>query len=186
MLLKENLRKNAFQNDKDDTKASWQMIPPKKNSNTTLPAPVIPPLTPTYTEVWAAKKANAVQISTPEVSIVTQRHGVFDKFSKKDVYPKTWADQDLRKLIGSTVVGKFATHAPMDFARKSLGEHNGSPFTQRIADAPLSKSSPCPCSTYIAAEQIQSTMCGIFNMWWPTVSQTMMLCVGCFLQVWVM
>lgn len=57
---------------------------------------------------------------------------VFERLSS----PKTWAEDDLRKLIDVIIAEKAITHTPGDLAKMSLGEQNGSPFTQRIAEAP--------------------------------------------------
>lgn len=78
-----------------------------------------------------------VQISTPEVLIVAQRES--EMLSTKDAGPKTWAEQDLRRLIDSTVARKAIPHTPRYLARKSLRDQRSSPFTQRIADVPPSK-----------------------------------------------
>lgn len=49
--------------------------------------------------------------------------------------PKAWAKHNLRRLIDSTVAGKAIANTLWDLAKKSLGEQNDSPFTQRIVDA---------------------------------------------------
>lgn len=76
---------------------------------------------------------------------------VFERLSS----PKTWAEDDLRKLIDVIIAEKAITHTPGDLAKMSLGEQNGSPFTQRIAEAPPphQRSLPCQSSIFIIAEQ---------------------------------
>lgn len=64
-----------------------------------------------------------------EVPVVAQSQRVFKRLFTKYAAPKSWAKQDLRKLIDFIIVGKVIPHTPRDFTRKSLGGQNGSLFT---------------------------------------------------------
>ncbi|KAM7515135.1 hypothetical protein LguiA_004718 [Lonicera macranthoides] len=55
----------------------------------------------------------------------------FERIIEKDSGPKAWAKNDLRKLISTAVAGKVIAYMPRNMAKKSLGEHNISPLTQR-------------------------------------------------------
>ena len=117
----------------------------QNNNNTYIPPVQInPPPTPQNSESRLAEKAKAVQISTLEVPVVIQRQSVFNRITKNDVWPKTWAEHNVRKLIDSTMADKAVAHTPRDLAKKSYGEQNGSPFTRIITDAPPPKNFSLP------------------------------------------
>lgn len=108
-MLKKHLKKKIRQIQEDKTEASSTRQVNPQNNNTPL-AHVNPSPAPQTIEGWVAEKAKAVQISTPEVPIVIERQNVFDRIIENDACPKTWAENDLRKLISSTVAGKAIAH----------------------------------------------------------------------------
>lgn len=81
LLLREHLKKYVFRNNEDETEASLAQTQSPKSHNNNSTVPEIPPPAPTQTEVRIAEKAKAIQITTPEISVVTQRQSVFDRIS---------------------------------------------------------------------------------------------------------
>lgn len=79
-------------------------------------------------------------------------NSVFHRLTEPDGRQKTWAQNDLRKLIDLTMAGRSATvvaHKTRDLANKSLGEESGSLFTQKIAKyPPLKKFSMAKFNAY--------------------------------------
>lgn len=54
--------------------------------------------------------------------------------------PQNWAEQDSRKMTYSGIADKKVDgRTTTELGRKALGEDQGSPFTQRIQDAPTPK-----------------------------------------------
>lgn len=181
-LLKGHLLKTALQNDEDDTATSSITLPEKTNNTIT---PEILHTHTTQTEARIAKK-EVIQILTLEIPVVTERQSIFERLSIKDASPKTWAEQDLRRLIDSTVAGKAIPHTPRDLARKLLDEQNGSQFTQRIVDAPPPKKIMLRNSTSIMAKLVQPTISGIINKLWHINFQMMQSYVEYFVLVYGM
>lgn len=135
MLLREYLRKQANRiDDKDDAVASFtKYVFPLKETGRDITAP---PATYTHAHIdgRTAEKAAPTQINTPKVPVVLQKGSVFDRIS--DSRPKVWAEQDLRRLIDSTIFGKTIAYTLKDLAKKSLGRHSYSSFTQWIVNTP--------------------------------------------------
>lgn len=101
-----------------------------QKKNTTLPIAIVQTQAETHIEGRLAEKAKSIQIPTLEIPIVAQRYIIFERLLEKYGGPKVWVDHNLKRLIDAIVAGKAIAHNPRDLAKKSLGEHNGSLFTQ--------------------------------------------------------
>lgn len=95
----------------------------------------------TYTEGRIDEKANAVKILTLEVPIVPPplQTKCFWKALRKIYLPQDLDRAWFTKVDWLHGRRKAIAHTLRDLAKKILGEKSGSPFTQRIADAPLYK-----------------------------------------------
>ena len=125
MLLKYHLRKQALKiddddDDDDDTKASStsQAFPQNETGKNTTTPPTFQSQLPAQTGGRPTEKAALTQITTLEVLVVLQKRSVVDRIS--DTHPKVSAEQDLRKLIDSTIVGKAIAYTPKDLLKKVL------------------------------------------------------------------
>ena len=144
MLLREHLNKSvSVQAEDGDQVSSTRRFRPA-DRNALPPAPAVQNHSKAESEGRVMEKGKDVHIATSDIPTVHQRQSVFQRLTEKDSGPKVWAENDLRRLISSTVDGKAIPHTLRDLARKSLGEHNGSPFSQRIADAPPPKKFSAP------------------------------------------
>lgn len=115
------------------------LLHPPNNHTQTKPikkTPEITQTTPIQIQSQFAEKVKAVQIFTPELPVEAQRQSVFERITEKDVSPKAWAEHNLKRLIETIFTRKAETHMPRDLVKKSLEEHNGSPFTQKNKSCP--------------------------------------------------
>ena len=139
LLLREQLKKSiSLQAEDGDEVSSTRRFRPT-NRSTLPPVPPVQNHSKAQSEGPVTEKGKGVHIATPNIPTVHQRQSVFERLTEKDSGPKVWTENDLRRLISSTVTGKAIPHTPRGLARKSLGGQNSSPLAQQIADAPPPK-----------------------------------------------